>query len=434
MSGIQSAPKKVLIIATHFPPSNLAGIHRSRLFAQHLPSFGWTPIILTVDEKYYEEDPDWNIVKLLPKDLRVEKVKAFKISKPRLVGDIGLRSFFQMYKKAVRLIKSEKIDFLYITIPSFYMALIGRLVHLRTGIPYGIDYIDPWVHRFPGTEKKFSRQWWSTHLAKMLEPFAVKRAKLITGVAEGYYEDVAERNPHLKNKSVFGAMPYGGEKEDHRKVQELRLESYLFEKKPGKIQMVYAGTMWPPALPVIDGVLRGMSENIALFENVEFHFIGTGSSPNDPESYTIKAIAEKYGLWKKQVFEYPKRIPYLDALIHLEVSSGVFIFGSIQPHYTPSKVYQAVLSGKPILSVLHSASTAVQIINNSGAGIVLDFNGEQDVDRIRRNFANTFGRFKELLKNWNPATVNYSMLEQYSAEKVTQQLAALLEQASIQSA
>ena len=55
MSGIQSAPKKVLIIATHFPPSNLAGIHRSRLFAQHLPSFGWTPIILTVDEKYYEE-------------------------------------------------------------------------------------------------------------------------------------------------------------------------------------------------------------------------------------------------------------------------------------------------------------------------------------------------------------------------------------------
>jgi len=139
-------------------------------------------------------------------------------------------------------------------------------------------------------------------------------------------------------------------------------------------------------------------------------------------------------LWKKQVFEYPKRIPYLDALIHLEVSSGVFIFGSIQPHYTPSKVYQAVLSGKPILSVLHSASTAVQIINNSGAGIVLDFNGEQDVDRIRRNFANTFGRFEELLKNWNPETVNYSMLEQYSAEKVTQQLAALLEQASIQSA
>jgi len=42
--------KKVLIISSSFPPSNLAAVHRSRLFAQHLPSFGWEPIILTVDE------------------------------------------------------------------------------------------------------------------------------------------------------------------------------------------------------------------------------------------------------------------------------------------------------------------------------------------------------------------------------------------------
>ena len=137
MSGIQSVkmPKKVLIIATHFPPSNLAGIHRSRLFAQHLPSFGWEPIILTVDEKYYEEDLDWNIVKLLPAHLRVEKAKAFNVTKPRTIGDICLRSFFQMYSKAVDLIRKEKIDFLFVTIPSFYMALLGRLVHMKTGIP-----------------------------------------------------------------------------------------------------------------------------------------------------------------------------------------------------------------------------------------------------------------------------------------------------------
>ena len=55
---------KVLIITSHYPPSNLAGVHRARLFAQHLPSFGWEPIILTVDEKYYEENLDWNLFKL----------------------------------------------------------------------------------------------------------------------------------------------------------------------------------------------------------------------------------------------------------------------------------------------------------------------------------------------------------------------------------
>ncbi|MBC7689412.1 MAG: glycosyltransferase, partial [Aquabacterium sp.] len=64
--------KKILIISPHFPPSNLAAVHRSRLFAHHLPSFGWQPIILTVDEKYYEEALDYNLEKLLPPGLRIE--------------------------------------------------------------------------------------------------------------------------------------------------------------------------------------------------------------------------------------------------------------------------------------------------------------------------------------------------------------------------
>ena len=69
-------------------------MHRARLFAQHLPSYGWTPVILTVHEKFYEESLDHNLVKLLPNDLRIEKVKAFK--RLGLIGDIGIRAFFQL--------------------------------------------------------------------------------------------------------------------------------------------------------------------------------------------------------------------------------------------------------------------------------------------------------------------------------------------------
>ena len=177
--------KKILIISPHFPPSNLAAVHRSRLFAQHLPQFGWEPIVLTVHEKYYEETLDHNLEKLLSIGLRIEKVKAFPVTKPRLIGDIGLRAFFQLYKKAKQIIKRDKIDFLYIPIPSFYCALLGRWLHNSTGIKYGIDYIDPWVHYFPGSNKLFSRHWFSTKIATFLEPIAVKKASLITGVAEG---------------------------------------------------------------------------------------------------------------------------------------------------------------------------------------------------------------------------------------------------------
>jgi hypothetical protein len=82
---------KILIIYPHFPPSNLAAVHRSRLFAQHLPSFGWEP---TVHDDYYEEALDWNLHKLIPEGMRIEKVKAYRVAKPRLIGDIGVGAFF----------------------------------------------------------------------------------------------------------------------------------------------------------------------------------------------------------------------------------------------------------------------------------------------------------------------------------------------------
>ena len=138
--------KTILLITPHYPPSNLAAVHRSRLFAQHLPTLGWNPIILTVHEDYYEEALDWKLHQLLPKDQRVEKVSAFKVTKPRLIGDIGLRGYFQLRRRALELIRSEKIDFVCIPIPSFYMALLGPYLFKKTGVPYGIDYIDPWVH------------------------------------------------------------------------------------------------------------------------------------------------------------------------------------------------------------------------------------------------------------------------------------------------
>lgn len=123
--------KKILIITPHYPPSNLAAVHRSRLFAQHLPAFGWQPVILTVHENFYEEELDWNLHQLLPSHQQIEKVKAFKITKPRLIGDIGLRAFFQLRKKALELVKKEQIDFVFIPIPSFYVSLVGPYLHKK---------------------------------------------------------------------------------------------------------------------------------------------------------------------------------------------------------------------------------------------------------------------------------------------------------------
>ena len=417
--------KKILIIYPHFPPSNLAGVHRARLFAQHLPSFGWEPVVLTVHEDFYEEKLDPNLIKLLPDNLRIEKVAAKQIGTNRFIGDIGLRAFKQLYRKAKQLIMQEDFDLLYIPIPSFYCALLGRLLHSTTGIKYGIDYIDPWVHYFPGSEKIFSRPWFSTQLAKILEPIAVKKASLITGVAEGYYKPVLERNSHLKNV-VTGAMPYGGEEKDHAIVATLQIEPYLFQKKVAKFQFVYAGAMLPKAYLPLENIFKAITAHKNLFTNVEFHFIGTGKRPDDENGFNIKTLAEKYGLYDNIVFEYPARIPYLDVLVHLNSADAVFILGSTEPHYTPSKVYQAVLSNKPIFAVLHKDSSAVKVIEDTYVGIVSKFNGESDLISITNNFANDHISFLQFFKTFTLSQVDHKQFQEFSAFSVTKKLSFLL--------
>jgi len=199
---------------------------------------------LTVDDRYYEEKPDPELLALIPDGQRIEKVSALPVSKPRIIGDVGLRGFFQLLYRASKLIKQEKIDFVYIFIPSFYLALIGKVLSMRFGIRYGVDYIDPWVHYFPGSEKKFSRHWFSTVVAKILEPWAVSEASLITGVSESYYNPVLKRNPHLTSIVKTFALPYGWDKSERDVLTRLNKHGYLY-RNDTKIRLVYAGAFLP---------------------------------------------------------------------------------------------------------------------------------------------------------------------------------------------
>ena len=423
--------KNFLIISPHYPPSNLAAVHRSRLFAKHLPAFGWKPIILTVHEDFYEEALDWKLHQLLPKDQHIEKVSAFKVGKPRLVGDIGLRAYFQLRRRALELIRAEKIDFVYIPIPSFYMALLGPYLFKKTGIPYGIDYIDPWVHQFPGSNKLFSRHWFSTQLAKLFEPIAVKHAALITGVSEGYYKPVLERNPHLKTQALTAAMPYGGEESDHDFIRNRRNEvsstplpsagrlNSSTTSTPSTLKFIYAGAMLPKAYKPLEEIFKAL-QPLQPPQPLQLHFIGTLG--------TIKPIAEKHGLYGTTVFEHPDRIPYLDVLTQLEAADVVFILGSTEPHYTPSKVYQGVLSGKPILAVLHEQSTAVNVLRASNAGIVITMKGEEDLDILSARFLEGLQEFENFRKVFDPNKINRAAFEQYSAKAVTAQLVEKLDE------
>jgi hypothetical protein len=88
-----------------------------------------------------------------------------------------------------------------------------------------------------------------------------------------------------------------------------------------------------------------------------------------------------------------------------------------------------VLSGKPLLAVLHQESTAVNVITDSKAGIVLAFNGEEGLNHIKNSFADKFKTYLNLLQHFDRTQVNMKIFEQYSAKSVTQQLVNLVNKA-----
>lgn len=404
-------------------------MHRARLFAANLKAFGWDPIVLTVHHDDYLETLDWNLAKLVPEDVRVEWVRAasnsLTIGGRRLVGDVILRAYKPLVQRGTDLVKEEGIDFIHALIPSYYGGMIARSIHNRTGIPYGVDYIDPWVE--PIEYPIGSKAWVAQRIARRLEPWSVRRASLITGVAEGYYEAVVERNTHLKN-AVTAAMPYGGDIVDHQRLREIGVEPWLF-KQDGRFRLLYAGALLPQAVAPLDRAFEAIASNREAFSDLELFFVGTGSSPDDTEGYQIRPIAERHGLWGSVVQEHPARIPYLAALAHIEAADGVFIQGSTEPHYTPSKVYQAVLSEKPVLAVLHEASTACDVIRRTGAGRVLAFDGENGLETIRNEFIDTFQSYRDFAHSFDPTSVDHEAFEEYSARRVTGILADALNQA-----
>src|SRR5882724_4996098 len=369
--------KTVVIVAPHFVPSFLASVHRARLWAYHLPEFGWEPIILTTDPSYYECQVDWDLLDLLPEGLRVVKVKAFPTKPIRIVGDVGLRSLPWYYSAIRELAAERKIDFLHITIPSFMAALLGPRVERTLGIPYGLDYIDPWVPETPTGDRFLSKAWVANGLSHLLEPIAVRRARLITGINNEYFASVLFRNPRLRSRVVTAGMPYGGSDLDFDALKRKPRKPFLFDPSDGKLHLIYAGALLPKAVDVLDRLMASLvllrKRNPGLGERLRVHFVGTGLLEGDPSrGHMVQPFIDRYGL-QEIVSEMPSRIKYLDVLNHLELSSAVLVIGSTEIHYSPSKIYQGVMAQRPMFALLHEQSSAVSTLVESRAAKVFTF-------------------------------------------------------------
>jgi glycosyltransferase involved in cell wall biosynthesis len=425
-----AAVRHVAIVAPQFPPCNLAAVHRSRLFAQHLAEFGYEPTILSVDPAYYEGPLDRELERLVPDHVRVVRTRALPTRPVRLVGDVGLRSFWFQYRALRRLAAAGAVDLLYLPIPPNYSSLLGPLLKRRFRIPYVIDYIDPWVYPITDDERRSWKARASHRLARWLEPLAVAGADGITGVAPGYFAGVLERHPHLRDVPT-AAIPYGGEEADHDFIRRSGRASRVLQAAglSGKQVLAYAGAFLPRAADTLRA-LFGAARQLRLARpdlaaRLHLLFVGTGARPGDPASGLVAPVAAEMGV-RDLVTEVADRQPYLEVLALLHRAHGAMILGSSERHYTASKTFQALHSGRPVLALLHEESTAAAMLRGVAGVELVTFNDTAPVGRRVGAAADALGRL--LARPADRALSRDSRcLEPYSAREMTRRLAACFE-------
>nr|MBA2743754.1 hypothetical protein [Chthoniobacterales bacterium] len=108
------------------------------------------------------------------------------------------------------------------------------------------------------------------------------------------------------------------------------------------------------------------------WRKTRLHFVGTSYAPEGRAAKTVEPIAERCGV-ADMVDERTSRVPYFEALQTLKEADALLVIGSDSPSYSASKLYPYMLARRPMLSVLHEQSPAVEILRKCRAGEVVTF-------------------------------------------------------------
>lgn len=421
--------KRVVIIGADFSPSSLPPATRIRFFAKYLPEFGWEPVVLTTKSDYYESAADPENDQLLPDWLKVVRTNALPASLTRKIGmgDLGMRTLLHHWRALTRLHEEKRIDLIFIPVPPNISMVLGRLANMRFGIPYVVDYIDPWITEYYWTLPRKQRppKWLLSYaLSRCLEPFALRRAQHITGVSRGTTDQVVNRYGWLAATDAT-EIPYGAEADDFEYLRQHPRQNLIFDPKDGKLHVCYVGayveSMEQTLRALFEAFRQGLERSPNVFERVVLHFIGTTYSTNGSDPFRVTAVARDCGV-AEWIREHPERVPYLDSLQIMLDAHALILLGSSQPHYTASKVFPYVLAQRPLLAVFHEDSTVIQIFAETQAGRVVTFSSQSPPSEKVLAISHELEELMRLPRDYEPST-RWDAFEQYTTRAMGLRLA-----------
>jgi glycosyltransferase involved in cell wall biosynthesis len=430
--------RRVLMISPHFPPDSTGATHRVRLLAPRLSEHGWEPTVLTVDPRDYEGALDRALADSLPADLRVVRARAWPAGVTRIVGigDLGLRAFSGLWGEASALLAREIFDAVFITIYPAYTALLGPLLKRRFGLPFVLDYQDPWVGEWgksvgPGAGGRPDlRSRVSRAIAARLEPLALCAADAVTAVSRGTFEPALRRNPGAKPLAVE-ELPIGWEERDFDHLR-VRASSAAGDHRDGVLHLACIGTLPPTMTETLDTVfeaVRTLRERDPDTANrIRMHFLGTSNQRSSGVAPRALPLARARGV-DDLVTETAGRLDYFDALQAFRDADALLLLGSTEAHYTPSRIFAALNSSRPVLAMYHADSPVTALLKRYGGPPSVRLITYTEARRARHGIAEVSASLAELVRHpaYDARAVDRRVLCEASAAALACRLAGVFD-------
>lgn len=420
---------RVLIISPHFPPTNAADMQRVRLILPYLAEAGATVEVLSVAAAQVAAPQDTWLAAGLPAGVPIHRIKVLGLGWSRVpgLGTLTFRALAAIRQKGDELLGGRRVrseirgqwsgfDLVYFSTTQFGIHVLGPEWKQRFGVPFVMDYQDPWVSDYyrehpevtpPGGRLKYGLASW---MSRRQEPRVLKECSGITSVSAAYPQQLARRYPWLRVEKKFTAearrtqrdaeretkregmsqlfstiLPFPGDARDFERVKQEGIRQTVFNPNDGLKHWVYVGRggadMALAVRALFSAIQSTLNSQPSILDSLRLHFIGTSYAAAGRGMKSIEPLAAEYGL-AGIVVEHPDRIPYSQTLRCLLDADALIVPGSDDPGYTASKIYPYLLAEKPLLAVFHEQSSVVELIRKVGGGTVVSFATDEALETI----------------------------------------------------
>ena len=365
--------KKVLFIYYYFPP--LLGDWRGLALAKLLPEFGWQPFIISVAESV-NYAKDYSLLKQVPNNIEVHRVGhrersgellyiSQKLKMNFIFPDIYRSWSSPSFQESKKILQKENIDLIFSSSPPYTAAFTARKLQKEFRIPWVAEWQDLWSGNdflnlfYDKTLIKPLRQLQRSCI-KRTEHNLLKSANKTIVVSWYHRQQVSNLYGLPEDKTDLITIGY-----DEAVFKDLKAQSLY----PDNITITFLGSVYPEFLEPLKAFLKVVNEVNAEAEVI---FIGRGS----PALQEIN-------------------LPHLTRILHLVrekalsfASGSNFLFLIMPPYanWIPSKIFEYLRLGKPILALVPLDSDPAKIIREAQAGFILSY----DTEKMREQLTDIF--------------------------------------------